>query len=69
MLKEDEKGVVGVKKKLHFFEKKQRELRHEASISRIDQLLSSELVCVVSSNSCFSFNYCQYFVCEKMSIM
>jgi hypothetical protein len=55
--KEDEKGVVGVKKKNYtFLKRKQRESKHEASILSIDLLLNSELVYVMNSNSCCSFN-------------
>ncbi len=43
------------KKSYIFFKKKQRESKHGASISRIDQLLSNESFCVMSSNSCCSF--------------
>jgi hypothetical protein len=32
-------------------------------------VVNNESICVLNSNNCCSFNYCQYFVCEKMSIV
>jgi hypothetical protein len=52
VLEEDE-GVVGVKKKNYIFlKRKWKELGHEASISRIDHLLSNESIFAMSSNNC-----------------
>jgi hypothetical protein len=53
MSKDEDEKVVGVKKKSYIFlKRKQRESKHEASISRIDQLLSNESICVMSLNNC-----------------
>jgi hypothetical protein len=50
---DEEEGIVGVKKKNYIFlKRKQRESKHEASISKIDRLLSNESICAMSSTSC-----------------
>ncbi len=70
VLEDEEKKVMGVKKESYIFlTRKRRESKYEVSISRIDQLLRNESICVMSSNSCCSVNCCQYFAREKTSIV
>jgi hypothetical protein len=57
VLEDEEEIIKGVKKESYIFlKRKRRESKHEASISKIGQLLSNESICVISSNSCCSIN-------------
>ncbi len=64
----DDVGIV-VKKKNSFHKKKWNVVGFEGSISRIEKVLSEELVCNVGVEKCCMMNCCQYFPCEKTLLL
>jgi hypothetical protein len=55
-------GVVGVKKKKYYVHKRKQNMADfEGSISRIEKVLSEELVHNVGATKCCTMNCCQHF--------